>query len=78
MILGFFVLAAKVPSLIFKIMSHFCFLRFGFCLRIKVELILVLVKRKSLNIKHNKALKRDLARVAFSVCVEFGGYGTVR
>ncbi|MCU8347929.1 hypothetical protein M2G60_20635 [Vibrio vulnificus] len=27
---------------------------------------------------HNKALKWDLARVAFSVCVEFGGYGTVR
>lgn len=27
---------------------------------------------------YNKALKRDLARVAFSVCVEFGGYGTVR
>ncbi|WIL72990.1 hypothetical protein QPX65_08510 [Vibrio vulnificus] len=26
----------------------------------------------------NKAFKRDLARVAFSVCVEFGGYGTVR
>ncbi|MCU8177399.1 hypothetical protein OC521_22260 [Vibrio vulnificus] len=26
----------------------------------------------------NKALKWDLARVAFSVCVEFGGYGTVR
>ncbi|MCU8553718.1 hypothetical protein M2F95_21620, partial [Vibrio vulnificus] len=22
--------------------------------------------------------KRDLARVAFSVCVGFGGYGTVR
>ncbi|MDF5311653.1 hypothetical protein MT371_26180 [Vibrio parahaemolyticus] len=27
---------------------------------------------------HNKAFKWDLARVAFSVCVEFGGYGTVR
>nr|WP_241790416.1 hypothetical protein [Vibrio genomosp. F10] len=27
---------------------------------------------------HNKAFKRDLARVAFSVCVGFGGYGTVR
>ncbi|EPI3549919.1 hypothetical protein ACS5PY_004247 [Vibrio vulnificus] len=26
----------------------------------------------------NKAFKRDLARVAFSVCVRFGGYGTVR
>ncbi|MCU8186071.1 hypothetical protein M2H06_21415, partial [Vibrio vulnificus] len=24
------------------------------------------------------AFKRDLARVAFSVCVGFGGYGTVR
>ncbi|WP_347369151.1 hypothetical protein, partial [Vibrio vulnificus] len=32
LILGFFVLAAKVQSLIFKIMSHFGFLRFGFCL----------------------------------------------
>nr|WP_241545568.1 hypothetical protein [Vibrio vulnificus]MCU8461500.1 hypothetical protein [Vibrio vulnificus] len=28
--------------------------------------------------KHNKALKRDLARVAFSACVGFSGYGTVR
>ncbi|EGR0642310.1 DUF3265 domain-containing protein, partial [Vibrio vulnificus] len=27
------------------------------------------VKRKPLKLKHNKALKRDLARVAFSVCV---------
>ncbi|MDK2721693.1 hypothetical protein QO227_21925, partial [Vibrio vulnificus] len=27
---------------------------------------------------HNKALKRDLARVAFSVCVGFSGYGTMR
>nr|WP_241517692.1 hypothetical protein [Vibrio vulnificus] len=25
-----------------------------------------------------KAFKRDLARVAFSVCVGFSGYGTVR
>ncbi|EGR0728939.1 hypothetical protein EW095_10280 [Vibrio cholerae] len=33
LILGFFVLAAKVQSLIFKIMSHFSFwfLVFGFC-----------------------------------------------
>ncbi|MCR9717345.1 hypothetical protein NB571_12680 [Vibrio parahaemolyticus] len=59
-------------------MSHFSFLVFGFCLLVKVELILVLVKRKSLKLKHNKALKRDLARVAFSVCVGFSGYGSVR
>ncbi|HAS8618380.1 TPA: hypothetical protein I7787_22205 [Vibrio vulnificus] len=32
LILGFSVLAAKVPSLIFKMMSHFSFLVFGFCL----------------------------------------------
>ncbi len=32
----------------------------------------------ALKLKHNKAFKWDLARVAFSVCVEFGGYGTVR
>ncbi|MCU8137904.1 hypothetical protein M2H33_22185, partial [Vibrio vulnificus] len=32
LILGFFVLAAKVQSLIFKIMSHFSFLGFGLCL----------------------------------------------
>ncbi len=31
-ILGFSVLSPKVQSLIFKIMSHFGFLRFGFCL----------------------------------------------
>ncbi|EGR1094867.1 hypothetical protein EFU33_17535 [Vibrio cholerae] len=30
--LVFSVLSAKVQSLIFKIMSHFCFLDFGFCL----------------------------------------------
>ncbi|EKF9989451.1 hypothetical protein NTE15_002467 [Vibrio cholerae] len=30
LILGFFVLTAKVQSLIFKIMSHFSFLVFGF------------------------------------------------
>ncbi|HAS8533601.1 TPA: DUF3265 domain-containing protein, partial [Vibrio vulnificus] len=28
-----------------------------------------LVKRKPLKLKHNKAFKWDLARVAFSVCV---------
>ncbi|OEE41270.1 hypothetical protein A1QU_16850 [Vibrio anguillarum] len=32
LILGFFVLAAKVQSLNIKIMSHFSFLVFGFCL----------------------------------------------
>ncbi|MCU8566763.1 hypothetical protein M2G45_21830 [Vibrio vulnificus] len=26
----------------------------------------------------NKAFKWDLARMAFSVCFEFGGYGNVR
>ncbi|EHG1305271.1 hypothetical protein J4M96_004543 [Vibrio parahaemolyticus] len=31
LILGLFVLAAKVQGLIFKIMSHFSFLVFGFC-----------------------------------------------
>ncbi|PAP84429.1 DUF3265 domain-containing protein, partial [Vibrio vulnificus] len=28
-------------------------------------------KRNPLKLKHNKAFKRDLARVAFSVCVGF-------
>ncbi|RZQ38960.1 hypothetical protein D8T38_00010 [Vibrio vulnificus] len=32
LILGFFVLAAKVQSLILKTMSHFSLLVFGFCL----------------------------------------------
>ncbi|WP_249255316.1 hypothetical protein [Vibrio cidicii] len=73
LILGFSVLSAKVQSLIFKIMSHFGFLRFGFCLRIKAELTLVQIKRKPLKFKHNKALKRDLARVAFSICSLFSG-----
>ncbi|ELB2167063.1 DUF3265 domain-containing protein [Vibrio parahaemolyticus] len=31
-----------------------------------------MVKRKVLNLKHNKQFKRDSARVAFSVCVGFG------
>ncbi|MCU8111683.1 hypothetical protein P7M56_23860 [Vibrio parahaemolyticus] len=39
---------------------------------------MVLVKMWALKLKHNKAFKWDLARVAFSVCVTFGGYGTVR
>ncbi|HAS6309303.1 TPA: hypothetical protein I7213_21710 [Vibrio vulnificus] len=59
-------------------MSYFGFLRFGFCLQIKVELILFLLRRKPFKLKHNKAFKWDLARVAFSVCVGFSGYGTVR
>ncbi|EOE6245086.1 hypothetical protein ACKOZO_004304, partial [Vibrio vulnificus] len=66
---------AEIQSLFFKSMSRFSFLVLGFCLRIKAELILVFVKRKPLKLKHNKALKRDLARVAFSVCVGFSGYG---
>ncbi|KJR24013.1 hypothetical protein BOO91_21300 [Vibrio navarrensis] len=41
LILGFFVLAAKVQSLILKTMSHFSLLVFGFCLCNKAELILV-------------------------------------
>ncbi|PAS07874.1 DUF3265 domain-containing protein [Vibrio cholerae] len=39
---------------------------------------MVLVKCKLLKFKHNKAFKRDLARVAFSICVGFSGYGIVR
>ncbi|MEJ3599620.1 hypothetical protein WFH67_03630 [Vibrio vulnificus] len=64
---------AKIPSLIIKTMIHFGFLVFVFCLRIKAELILALVWRKSLKLKHNKAFKRDLARVAFLVCSFFSG-----
>ncbi len=59
-------------------MSHFSFLVFGFCLRIKVELILVLVKRNPLELKHNKAFKRDSCRVAFLVCGEFCGESGLR
>ncbi|WP_367834574.1 hypothetical protein, partial [Vibrio cidicii] len=54
------------------------FLVFGFCLCIKAELILVLVKRKSLKLKHNKRFKRDSQRVAFLPCVGFCGYGVMR
>ncbi|PAR26458.1 hypothetical protein CGU00_18670 [Vibrio metoecus] len=32
LILVFWALATKIQRLIFKAMSHFCFLRFGFCL----------------------------------------------
>ncbi|EKO3590845.1 DUF3265 domain-containing protein, partial [Vibrio metschnikovii] len=28
--------------------------------------------------KHNKRFKRDFQRVAFSLCVGFGGYGVMR
>nr|WP_240313291.1 DUF3265 domain-containing protein [Vibrio cholerae] len=52
-------------------MSRFSFLVFGFFLLVKVELILVWVKRKSLNLKHNKRFKRDSQRAAFLLCVGF-------
>ncbi len=42
------------------------------------ELILVLVKRKSLKLKHNKRFKRDSQRAAFLSCVGFCGYGVMR
>ncbi len=59
-------------------MSHFSFLVFGFCLRIKVELILFPEKRNPLKLKHNKAFKRDSCRVAFLVCGDFCGESGVR
>nr|WP_207219552.1 DUF3265 domain-containing protein [Vibrio vulnificus] len=37
-----------------------------------------LVKRKPLRLKHNKAFKRDLCRVAFLVCGGFGGESGLR
>ncbi|EHV5552902.1 DUF3265 domain-containing protein [Vibrio vulnificus] len=39
---------------------------------------MVLVKRKSLKLKHNKRFKRDSQRVAFLLCVVFCGYGVMR
>nr|WP_193254935.1 DUF3265 domain-containing protein [Vibrio navarrensis] len=39
---------------------------------------MVLVKRKPLKLKHNKALKRDSCRVAFLVCGDFGGESGMR
>ncbi|EJL6401240.1 DUF3265 domain-containing protein [Vibrio sp. S234-5] len=39
---------------------------------------MVLVKRKSLKLKHNKALKRDSCRVAFLVCGNFCGESGLR
>ncbi len=58
--------------------ESFRFFRFCLLLADPSRVNLVLVKMWALKLKHNKALKWDLARVAFSVCVEFGGYGTVR
>ncbi len=78
LILGFWVLSAKFQSLIFKTMSRFGFLRFGFCLWIKAELILFPEKRNPLKLKHNKAFKWDSCRVAFWVCSEFCGEGGLR
>ncbi|MGR3119052.1 hypothetical protein ABMY27_23980, partial [Vibrio vulnificus] len=65
-------------KLFFKSMSHFSFSGFGFCLSVKTELILVLVKRNSLKLKHNKRFKRDSQRAAFLSCVGFCGYGVMR
>lgn len=59
-------------------MSRFSLLVFGFCLSVKNELILVLVKRKSLKLKHNKRFKSDSQRAAFLSCVDFFGYGVMR
>ncbi|EOB6680498.1 hypothetical protein ACHELU_004528 [Vibrio vulnificus] len=69
---------AEIQSLFFKSMSRFSFLGFGFCMQIKAELILVLEKRKSLKLKHNKRFKRDSQRAAFLLCVGFCGYGVMR
>ncbi len=58
-------------------MSRFSFSGLGFCLSVKTELILFLVKRKSLKLKHNKRFKRDSQHVAFLSCVGFCGYGVM-
>ncbi|KQA98158.1 hypothetical protein XV91_14645 [Vibrio metoecus] len=68
----------KAQACFSKVISQFSFLGFAFCLLIKAELILVLVKRKSLKLKHNKRFKRDSQRVAFLSCVGFCGYGVMR
>ncbi len=39
---------------------------------------MVLVKRKSLKLKHNKRFKRDSQRVAFLLCVVFRDYDVMR
>nr|WP_249339295.1 MULTISPECIES: DUF3265 domain-containing protein [unclassified Vibrio] len=39
---------------------------------------MVLVKRKSLKLKHNKRFKRDSQRVAFLSCVGFCDYDVMR
>ncbi len=39
---------------------------------------MVLVNRKSLKLKHNKAFKRDSCRVAFLVCGDFCGESGLR
>ncbi|MDN4693989.1 DUF3265 domain-containing protein [Vibrio parahaemolyticus] len=39
---------------------------------------MVLVKRKLLKLKHNKAFKRDSCRVAFLVCGDFCGESGLR
>ncbi|KFE25443.1 hypothetical protein DN30_3912 [Vibrio cholerae] len=59
-------------------MSRFSFSGLGFCLSVKTELILVLVKRNLLKLKHNKRFKRDSQRAAFLSCVCFCGYGVMR
>ncbi len=54
----------------------------GFCISRKFGFLStvfwVLLKRNPLRLKHNKAFKRDLARVAFLICVEFSVYGAMR
>ena len=75
---SFWAWIAKIRSLFFKSMSRFSFLGFSFCLWVNAGLILVLVKRKLLKLKHNKRFKRDSQRVAFSLCVGFCGYGVMR
>nr|WP_256011749.1 DUF3265 domain-containing protein [Vibrio parahaemolyticus] len=39
---------------------------------------MVLVKRKSLKLKHNKRFKRDSQRAAFLLCVVFCDYGVMQ
>ncbi|HAS8362631.1 TPA: hypothetical protein I7715_21970, partial [Vibrio vulnificus] len=50
----------------FQNYESFLFSTFWFLFANQSRVNLGLVKRKLLKLKHNKALKRDLARVAFS------------
>ncbi|PUZ98305.1 hypothetical protein DC364_05725 [Vibrio vulnificus] len=63
--------SSRISKSYFQNHESFQFFRFCLLLANPSRVNLGFGKMRALKLKHNKALKWDLARVAFSVCVGF-------